>query len=162
MTSEFTGNATDRWQHNLFMLAQNAVEPRLDVIAQLPNSQRPEAIGKPNEDLYGVRFIADRAYLVTFERTDPLYVLDLSNPRDPLIAGALEVTGFSNFLHPVTDNLLLGLGQSGAGFTKLELFDVTDLANPVSRGSLRRARILTTAIRLQSMTDMRFLTCQAQ
>ena len=142
VTSEFTGNATDRWQHNLFMLAQNTVEPRLDVIGQLPNSQRPEAIGKPNEDLYGVRFIADRAYLVTFERTDPLYVLDLSNPRDPLIAGALEVTGFSNFLHPVTDNLLLGLGQSGAGFTKLELFDVTDLANPVSRGSLEAGQDL--------------------
>jgi len=136
VTSEFTGNAVDRWQHHLFMLAQNAQIPRLDIIGQLPNAQRPAAIGKPDEDLYGVRFVGNRAYLVTFLRTDPLYVLDLTDPRDPFIAGELEVTGFSNFLHPVTDNLLLGLGQSENRRTKLELFDVSDLANPVSRSSL--------------------------
>ncbi|MEC7991893.1 MAG: beta-propeller domain-containing protein, partial [Pseudomonadota bacterium] len=105
-------------------------------VGQLPNSARPDEIGKPNEDLYGVRFVDNRAYLVTFERTDPLYTIDLSDPTDPYIVGELEVTGFSNFLHPVSDDLLLGLGQSADNRVKLELFDVSDVAAPVSRGVL--------------------------
>ena len=67
----------------------------------MPNDSRPEEIGKPNERLYGVRFLGDTAYAVTFERIDPLYAIDLSNPLDPFIAGELEVTGFSDFLHPM-------------------------------------------------------------
>ena len=136
VTTQFTNDATDRWHHQLYILAQSQTLPELEIIGQLPNSRRPTAIGKPNEDLYGVRFLGDRAYLVTFERTDPLYVLDLADPRDPQLAGELEVTGFSNFLHPVSRNLLLGLGQSAEQRVKLELFDVSDLTNPVSRGSL--------------------------
>lgn len=136
VTTQFTDDAADRWHHQLFILAKNQSLPELEIIGQLPNSLRPDAIGKPNEDLYGVRFLGDRAYLVTFERTDPLYVLDLANPRDPKVAGELEVTGFSNFLHPVSRDLLLGLGQSAERRVKLELFDVSDLTNPVSRGSL--------------------------
>ena len=57
----------------------------------------------------------EKLYLITFERIDLLYVLDLSNPLDPLIAGELEVTGFSGFLHPVSDDLLLGLGENEEG-----------------------------------------------
>ena len=142
VTTQFTNDAADRWDHRLYMLAQDTTDPHLNVLGELPNSLRPEPIGKPNEDLFGVRFLGNRAYLVTFERTDPLYVLDLSAPSDPLIAGSLEVTGFSNFLHPVSDQLLLGLGQSASGHTKLELFDVSDLANPLSRGSLEAAQEL--------------------
>ncbi|HAH80821.1 MAG TPA: hypothetical protein DCL88_06300, partial [Gammaproteobacteria bacterium] len=89
-----------------------------------------------NEDLYGVRFVGSRAYLVTFELTDPLYTIDLSDPTDPYIVGALEVTGFSNFLHPVTDDLLLGLGQSEDNEVKLELFDISDFESPRSQGVL--------------------------
>ena len=64
-----------------------------------------------------------------------LYTIDLSDPADPYIVGELEVTGFSNFLHPVSDDLLLGLGQSEDNQVKLELFDISDFAAPVSRGA---------------------------
>ncbi|MBT6245355.1 MAG: hypothetical protein HOI43_08070 [Gammaproteobacteria bacterium] len=136
VTSRFTGDDTDLWEHQLFVLAPSSDEPALEVISQLPNAENPTALGKENEDLYGVRFLAERAYLVTFERIDPLYAIDLSDPSDPVIAGELEVTGFSNFLHPITENLLLGLGLSENGLAKLELFDVTDLNQPVSRTAL--------------------------
>ena len=75
-------------------------------------------------------------YLVTFERIDPLYVLDLSTPSDPIIAGELEVTGFSDFLHPINDQLLMGLGEDENGFTKLELFNVETINSPYSLGTV--------------------------
>ena len=96
----------------------------------------PDEIGKPNEALFGVRFLADRAYAVTFERIDPLYVIDLSDTSDPKIAGELTVAGFSEFLHPVSSDLLLGLGTGANGGVKLELFDVSSIAQPLSRGSV--------------------------
>jgi hypothetical protein len=136
VTSRFTGESNDLWEHQLFVLAPSVDEPALEVIGQLPNAEKPTALGKENEDLYGVRFLAERAYLVTFERIDPLYTIDLSDPSDPVIAGELEVTGFSNFLHPVTEDLLLGLGLSENGLAKLELFDVTNLSQAVSRTAL--------------------------
>jgi uncharacterized secreted protein with C-terminal beta-propeller domain len=104
------------------------------VIGQLPNERRPEEIGKPNESLFGVRFLGDRAYAVTFLRTDPLYAIDLTVPEDPRIGGKLEVPGFSDLLHPVSANLLLGVGLFDAGGIKLELFDVSNLSSPQSRG----------------------------
>ena len=121
--------------HQLYILRESATRPDLEIVATLPNASRPEEIGKPNEALYGVRFLGDVAYAVTFERIDPLYAIDLSNPSDPFIAGELEVTGFSDFLHPVTDDLLLGLGRSAEGGIKVELFDVSNIAQPLSRGS---------------------------
>ena len=117
------------------MLRESTTRPELTVVSELPNEKRPEEIGKPNEALYGVRFLADRAYAVTFERIDPLYALDISDPTDPFIAGELFVTGFSDFLHPVTDNILLGLGTGANGGIKIELFDVSNIAQPLSRGS---------------------------
>jgi len=116
-------------------LRESGSLPVLDVIGELPNSRRPEEIGKPNEALYGVRFLGDRAHAVTFEQVDPLYVIDLADPGDPRIAGELAVPGFSDFLHPVTDDLLLGLGTPAGGGVKLELFDVSDIARPLSRGA---------------------------
>lgn len=83
----------------------------LQQVAQLPNRQRPQHIGKPEERLYASRFVGDQAYLVTFQSTDPLYVLDLSNPRDPYVAGELQIPGFSDYLHPVGEHLLLGIGK---------------------------------------------------
>jgi len=82
-----------------------------------------------------VRFDGDRAYVSTFRRIDPLYVIDLSSPTDPRIAGKLEMPGFSEFLHPVSDDLLLGLGVE-AGHFKLELFDTSVLEHPQSRGAI--------------------------
>ncbi len=136
LSSKYDFSSTDFVDHLLYVLRESPTEPALDIVGSLPNANRPEPIGKPNEQLYGVRFLGDRAYAVTFLQIDPLYVIDLADPADPLIAGELEVTGFSDFLHPVTDELLLGLGQGEAGGVKLELFDVSDLSAPLSRGAV--------------------------
>ena len=136
VTTERTGDSSDSIDHRLSILKLNTQELEMELVATLPNKDRPEAIGKPNEDLYGVRFMGDTAYLVTFERIDPLYVLDLSTPTDPVIAGELMVTGFSDFLHPVSDQLLMGLGQDENGLTKLELFNVENMSSPYSLGTV--------------------------
>jgi len=135
VTTEFVSDPADVQDHRLFVLRPKAGELALEVVSSLPNNTRPEELGKPNEGLFGVRFAGDRAYAITFRRIDPLYVIDLSNPVDPRIAGTLEIPGFSEFLHPVTENLLLGLG-SNLGNVKLELFDVSALEQPQSRGSI--------------------------
>jgi hypothetical protein len=110
----------------------------LEAVAQLPNERRPEAIGKPGEQVYGVRFVGTRGYVVTFRQIDPLYVLDLSDPADPRVAGALEVPGFSDHLFELADGVLLGVGRAvdadGAlGGVKVALFDVRDAARPALR-----------------------------
>lgn len=123
--------------HRLTVLKTN--NGSLETVATLPNSQRPQAIGKPGEQIYSVRFMQNRAYIVTFQKVDPLYVIDLSNSEDPFIAGELEIPGFSDYLHPVGDNLLIGIGkdakQGNSGTTwfqgiKVALFDVSDMNQP--------------------------------
>jgi len=135
MTTEYTPDPADFIEHRLFILRQKAGAKEIEAVSQLPNDARPEKIGKPNEQLYGVRFAGDRAYAATFRALDPLYVLDLSNSADPRIAGQLELPGFSEFLHPVTRDLLLGLGLDG-NHVKAELFDVSVLEQPRSRGAV--------------------------
>lgn len=135
LASQFDWASEDFVDHQLYVLREASTTPDLEIVSTLPNNDRPEEIGKPNEALFGVRFLEDKAYAVTFEQIDPLYVIDLSDPADPYLAGELEVTGFSDFLHPVTGELLLGLGRSAEGGIKLELFDVSNIAQPLSRGS---------------------------
>lgn len=124
----------------------------LELVTRLPNESQSAHIGKPGERLYASRFIGNKAYLVTFRQVDPLYVLDFSNNEDPRLIGELEVEGYSDYLHPVGENHLLGLGRgaipdpfSGGGENgrgafatgiKLSLFDVSDAANPVEVESL--------------------------
>ena len=133
VTTEWTGDPEDAFTHRLFTLSPSETAPELDVLGVLGDD--PEArIGKPNEDLYGVRFMGNRAYMVTFERIDPLYVIDLSDPSQPSIVGELEVPGFSDLLHEVSDDLLLGLGSSDRFFPKLELYNVSDVTSPTSQG----------------------------
>ena len=111
---------------------------KLDQIAILPNEQNPTSIGKPGENIYSVRYMGDRGYIVTFQKIDPLYVIDLSTPEDPKIAGELIIEGYSDYLHPVGDNHLLGIGKDAIddGSTtwyqgvKVGLFDVSDISNP--------------------------------
>jgi hypothetical protein len=79
--------------------------------------------------------------VVTFRQIDPLYTLDLSAPTAPRVAGELELPGYSAYLHPVGDGLLLGIGQEAtadgrAQGTQVSLFDVSDLAHPAT-GSTR-------------------------
>ncbi len=111
-----------------------------------------EGIGKPGERLYAARFIGDRAYLVTFRLTDPLYVIDLANQEKPSITGELEIEGYSDYLHPVSEDLLVGIGKDavfddssidfgggrGAWYqgVKLALFDVGNPAVPAEVNSI--------------------------
>ena len=69
----------------------------------------------PTEEIQAVRYLGDRAYVVTFRRTDPLYVIDLADPTNPTALGELKVNGFSSYLHPVGENRLLGVGTDADG-----------------------------------------------
>ena len=114
--------------HQLFILEQFG--EALELVSKLPNSARPEAIGKPGEDIYAVRFEGEAAYIVTFRQTDPLYKIDLSDRFDPKIAGELEVTGFSTYLHPLERGYAFGLGKEANEFgrvtgMKVALYDVS-------------------------------------
>jgi len=130
-----SGSAPPPSPATLTVLRESAADKMLAALATLPNSQHPEPLGKPGEQVHAVRFAGARGYLVTFRRVDPLYVLDLADPTDPRVAGSLDVPGFSDYLFPLTDALLFGVGRdvdaSGRlGGIKLGLFDVSDATQP--------------------------------
>ena len=100
------------WQdahHRLYVLKANA-QKTFDQIAVIPNTEQATIIGKPGEQVKSVRFRGDRAYIVTFRQTDPLYVINLEDQSKPFVEGELEIEGFSQYLHPLSSSLLLGLG----------------------------------------------------
>lgn len=87
------------------------------------------------EQIESVRFVGNMAYIVTFRQTDPLFVIDLTNPEKPTVKGELKIPGFSEYLHPITQNLIVGVGQDGTetgtnGDCKVSLFDVTNPYEP--------------------------------
>ena len=91
-------------------------------------------LGK-GEQIQAVRFLGDTGYVVTFRQVDPLYVVDLSEPTDPRVAGELKIPGFSSYLHPLDDDQLLGVGTDGDDDGNLfgaaiSLFDVSDPTDP--------------------------------
>jgi hypothetical protein len=148
VTSDYTSGEP---KHKLSILSQQGSE--LTILATLPNDTSPEPIGKPSEDIYAVRFFGDRGYIVTFERIDPLYVLDLADPNNPKVLGALEIPGFSSYLHPLDNGYLLGVGQqvnvnnipaNGEVIdepvtqegVKISLFNVSDPSNPTEVNSI--------------------------
>jgi uncharacterized secreted protein with C-terminal beta-propeller domain len=95
------------------------------------------------ERIYAVRFLGDAGYVVTFRQTDPLYTLDLADPANPRVRGELKIPGYSAYLHPIGDDLLLGVGQEATEDGRvqglqLSLFDVSDLARPLR---LQQARL---------------------
>jgi uncharacterized secreted protein with C-terminal beta-propeller domain len=88
-----------------------------------------------DERIYAVRFMGTRGFVVTFRQVDPLYTLDLSQPNRPQVLGELKILGYSAYLHPVGDNLLLGVGQDATPEgrtrgTQLSLFDISNLRAP--------------------------------
>jgi len=123
--------------HRLTVLRETSGQ-NLMLVSSLPNGTRPSPIGKPGESVYAVRFMSERAYVVTFQVTDPLYVIDLRDPADPLLAGELEIPGFSTYLRPLGKDqaeMLLSVGQEvGVGGRregiKVQLFDVRDITRP--------------------------------
>jgi uncharacterized secreted protein with C-terminal beta-propeller domain len=92
------------------------------------------------ESLHSVRFMGDRGYLVTFKKTDPLFVIDLSEPTSPSVLGQLKIPGYSDYLHPYDETHLIGVGKHTVEAdegdfawyqgVKISLFDVSDVANP--------------------------------
>ena len=111
----------------------------LEVIGQIPNDQDAREIGKPGERVYSTRFFNDRAYVVTYQNIDPLYVINFTDPANPFIEGEVELPGFSEYLHPLGENTVLGIGKDtretdlGRVTTqglKLALFNVSNPAKP--------------------------------
>lgn len=116
---------------------RSAVTVLRDTGGRLEEVGRVDGIA-PGEDIRAVRFDGARGFVVTFKKTDPLFVLDLAEPAAPAIAGELKVPGFSTYLHLVDPGHLLTLGFDAAdqgdfawftGF-QLQLFDVADPAAP--------------------------------
>lgn len=90
----------------------------------------------PGETIYSTRFLGDRGYMVTFRQVDPLFVFDLSDPTAPTKLGELKIPGFSEYMHPLEDDLhLLTIGFDGTDDGQitglaLQIFDVTDPTDP--------------------------------
>ena len=135
--------ATTEWEDgsNVFVLDEN-----LQVVGKIENIAK-------GEQIYSVRFMGDRGYIVTFETMDPFFTVDLSDPSNPVICGELKLPGYSNYLHQIDENTVLGIGrqtqeiytrdengvETVVGFQnggiKLSLFDISDFANPVELDS---------------------------
>ena len=115
--------------------AESSVRTLQERDGRLVQIGRVGGLGR-GERIYAVRYIGDTGFVVTFRQVDPLYTLDLSDPAAPRVAGELKVPGYSAYLHPVGDGLLLGVGQDATAEgrstgVQLSLFDVSDLAKPV-------------------------------
>ena len=88
-----------------------------------------------DERVYSARFMGKTGYFVTFKETDPLFSVDLSDPKNPKIIGALKIPGFSDYLHPYGKNKLLGIGMNvdektmSTDGVKLTMFDISDPEN---------------------------------
>ncbi len=92
-----------------------------------------------DERIYSTRFMGDRLYMVTFQRIDPLFVIDLSEPANPRVLGELKISGFSDYLHPYDEDHIIGVGKETKGNEwggvsikgiKVALFDVSDVEHP--------------------------------
>ncbi|WP_019412767.1 beta-propeller domain-containing protein [Paenisporosarcina sp. TG20] len=131
-TKGFAWNNEEPSENNLFIL--DAGMKQVGSIEGLAEGER----------IYSARFMGDKAYMVTFRETDPLFVMDVSNPTSPKVLGELKIPGFSNYLHPLDENHLIGFGydtksmpnENGSepriitGGMKISLFDITDFSNP--------------------------------
>lgn len=92
------------------------------------------------EQIYSARFMGKRAYLVTFKKVDPLFVIDMADPQNPKVLGKLKIPGYSDYLHPYDEDHLIGLGKGAVAAeqgdfawyqgVKLSLFDVSDVSKP--------------------------------
>jgi hypothetical protein len=130
--------ATNRWEmdptsnawlqdNNLYVLADNA-GGLLDVVGSVLGFGRGERI-------FSARFLGSRGFVVTFRQVDPLFAFDLSNPRDPRLAGEVEVPGVSTYIHPLDETHLLTIGRDGDqnrlnGDFQLQIFDIQNLDDP--------------------------------
>lgn len=122
-----TSGYDEKSSNQLYILDENLKE-----IGKIENLAKGEKI-------YSVRFIGKVGYIVTFKQIDPLFVIDLSNPTNPMVKGELKIPGYSSYLHPYDENHIIGIGYNtktskyGAitnSNMKMSMFDVSDLENP--------------------------------
>ena len=97
------------------------------------------------EKIYSARFMGKRAYIVTFKKVDPLFVIDVEIPQDPKVLGYLKITGYSDYLHPYDENHIIGIGKETRGGgehfsyyqgVKISLFNVSDVSNPIENAKI--------------------------
>ncbi len=127
---------TGNWQsvdNALFVLEQDGDE--LEIVGSITEIA-------PGERIQSVRFMDDEAFVVTFERVDPLFAIDLTNPELPVIKGELKIPGFSEYLHPANNDQLIGVGydadENGRNLElQMSLFDVSDLTNPQLKDTIK-------------------------
>jgi len=112
-----TSQKNQTQQNNVYVLDEN-----LNITGKLENLAKDERI-------YSARFMGDKCYLVTFRQVDPFFVLDMSNPAEPKVAGELKIPGYSSYLHPFDENHIIGLGKEDST-VKLSLFDVSNVYAP--------------------------------
>ncbi len=94
-----------------------------------------EPLGHEGEEIFSARFVGSRGYLVTFRQTDPLIVVDLSDPATPIVLGEVEIPGFSDYMHPLDEGHLLTIGRNADQWGNelglmLQIFDVSNPARP--------------------------------
>jgi len=121
----FSGSTS---KNNVYVLDMN-----LDIVGSLEDLA-------PGEKIYSARFMGNRCYLVTFKKIDPLFVIDLTDPKYPTVLGQLKITGYSDYLHPYDENHLIGIGKETVAAeegnfawyqgVKISLFDVSDVSMP--------------------------------
>lgn len=123
MTTSYAASNNGESTNNVFVL-----DSSLKVVGSIEGLAQGERI-------YSARYMGDVAYFVTYRETDPLFSVDLSNPENPRIMGALKIPGFSEYLHPWGKGKLLGIGmdtsdRNGWGqYVKLSMFDTSDPYN---------------------------------
>ncbi|MHB1452417.1 MAG: beta-propeller domain-containing protein [Saccharofermentanales bacterium] len=123
----------DSWRSGAFTSMNNLYV--LD--ADLKVKGKVEGLGS-TELIKSVRFLGNRAYMVTFRTTDPLFVFDLTDPANPAVKGELKIPGYSEYLHPVSETIILGFGKNAVEIDgnayekgyKVSVFDVSDIASP--------------------------------
>jgi uncharacterized secreted protein with C-terminal beta-propeller domain len=124
-----TGTYESSQTNNIYVLDKN-----------LATIGRLEGLGQ-GENLHAVRFMGEKGYIVTFIKTDPLYVIDLSQPQNPKVLGELKIPGYSDYLHPYDATHLIGIGKEAVAAEqgnfawylglKVALFDVSNVNNPI-------------------------------
>ena len=127
----FTTEGSPWDRSNLSETQLVVLEEQDDVLAQVG---QVGGLGE-GESLYSARLVGDTGFAVTFRQIDPFYVLDLSDPTNPIVSGELKIPGVSTYLHPLGGDRVVGVGQDATedGATtglKMSLFDVSDPSDP--------------------------------
>lgn len=159
--------AMDEWRGNLRVATTSGrlpspnVESRVAVLAE--RSGRLLELGAvehlaPGEDIRSVRFDAERAYVVTFKKTDPLFVLDFSEPAAPRLLGELKIPGFSTYLHRLDRDHLLSIGfdtddRGGFAYFKGLLLQLFDVSRPTEPQLMHRETIGTRGSSSEAATN---------